>query len=81
MIDVDGAVGGGLDVDGDDVVGGVTLPPSPPVHAAVSTAAAAITHGPARTSAPCGLVFEDEGWARLGSNQRPTDYESAALTD
>ena len=44
---------------------------SPVLHAPATSAAAATARaGPART-----------GWARLGSNQRPTDYESAALTD
>jgi hypothetical protein len=44
---------------------------SPLLQAPLTSATTATARaGPTRT-----------GWARLGSNQRPTDYESAALTD
>ena len=77
VIDIDGP----FDVVDRAVLVGRTLPRSPPVPAPVRARATAITRGPARTSAPYGAAAREVEWARLGSNQRPTDYESAALTD
>ena len=55
-----------------EVTAGAVVDPPPPVHAPRSTRPA--------STAPGGTGGRI-GWARLGSNQRPTDYESAALTD
>ena len=59
-------------------------PLRPPAHApaaATAPGAAGQWTAPVRLGRRPRGVRGDVGWARLGSNQRPTDYESAALTD
>ena len=77
---VGAAVGGGevIDVDGPfDVVAGAVLagmklPPSPRVHAPLSTKAVTTTQGPARTFAPYGVPFGrcgGPGWDRTSDRR------------